>query len=325
MRPQSVSSLLGFIFVTAALLHGQQQLPLTVAPAAQPTADLNTEAGSADSNASPEVDKIAPDRPAPRAVVSESSQIKAAVDVLTNVLQQYRIKGNRSGEAGTLCALANSYNALGQQQKALEMFQEALAIIRVSGTKQDEARTLSHIGDVYRGWGFPDQAVHYYRQAISAYSSTTDTEGRAIAFNNLGVAYLMLRDKRKSQETLSHALAVYRTLSDPHSEGLTLNNLGMVYSTLSNDAQKALDMFQEAMTKLQLGDDKDAQATVLDNIGAVCVKLGNRDLAELSFDHALALFRTVPDAVGEARVLKHLSSLGQSGTVASSRLFPAVK
>ncbi len=51
--------------------------------------------------------------------------------------------GNREAEAETLCALANSYNALHQQQKAVEDYQLALAIWRELGNKDGEATTLA--------------------------------------------------------------------------------------------------------------------------------------------------------------------------------------
>ena len=316
MLSHRIPALFALTVFTAALLRAQQA-PVPASSLTQPAATLPSESDESAPDAS--VDETPLDRPVSKPAISQNSQIRAALDVLTNVLEQYRKSGNRSGEAGTLCAIANSYNALGQQQKAIENFQEALAIIRVSGTKQDEARTLSHMGDVYRGWGFPQEGVRFYRQALAAYSSTNDAEGRAVALNNIGVAFLALRDKKKSLEYLTQALASYRTLDDRHAEGLTLNNLGMVYTATANDPQKALDYFQQAMTKLQLAEeDRDAEATVLDNIGAVCVKLGHKDLAETSFGHALSLFRRVPDAEGEARVLKHLRSLGQSGTLAST-------
>ena len=61
-----------------------------------------------------------------------------------------------------------AYNALHQQQRAVETFQSALDIWRELGDKNGEGTTLAHIGDVYREWGFPDQAIRFYRDALKS-------------------------------------------------------------------------------------------------------------------------------------------------------------
>lgn len=318
IRLRSVTALFAFVLVTGAALRAQE-------PAAPQNSDSPTTSTAAASNAltgagegdSSTGSTVMQEPPSAR------SQIEAALAVLLNVLEKYRKTGDRIGEADTLCAIANSYNAIGQQQRAVEQFQLALAIFRQSSRHVvDQARTLSHIGDVYRGWGFPEQAIHFYRDALAVYAHSDDKVGRTVALNNIGVAYLSLRDKKKSLEYLNQALASYRTQGDRRAVGLTLNNLGMVYNMLANDSQKALDYFQESMTELQLIDDRDSEGVVLDNIGGVCTKLGHKDMAELSFDRALRLFLRVGDADGQARVQRHLRSLGESAVVASKPVNP---
>lgn len=253
---------------------------------------------------------------------SMSAQLQPVLAVLTNVLDQHRRSGNREAEAATLCAIGNSYNALGQQQRAVETFQLALTIYRETANKKGEANALSHIGDVYRGWGFPEQAIHFYRDALQLYGSVGNSQEKAIALNNLGVAYLSLRNKKKSLEYLNQALDAYRAMDDRRAEALALNNIGMAYNSVFNDPQRAFDYFQQAMTKLQLINDRGNQAIVLDNEGAACVKLGKKDMAAISFDRALVLFRETGDARGEARVVKHLNALGEPGPLASAQAGP---
>lgn len=317
MRLQGIPALSAFLLLTGALLQAQQ-------PVTAQDFSSHSISGASDFRTGPGSNESASEIAVTHAIENQNNQIKAALAVLANVLEQYRKSGDHVGEASTLCAMANSYNALGQQQKAIEQFQLALAIFRqTSGHVEDEARTLSHIGDVYRGWGFPEQAVHYYRDALAIYAHIEDSVGKAVALNNVGVAYLALRDKKKSIEYLNQALASYRLLGDRRAVALTLNNLGMVYNTLANDSQKALDYFQQSMTELQLVDDRDSQGVVLDNIGALCTKLGQKEMAEVSFDRAFQLFRRSGDTEGQARVRKHLRMLNESAVVASKALNPA--
>ena len=103
------------------------------------------------------------------------------------MLEQYRQVGNRSAEARALGAIASSYNAIRQQQKAIEVFQAELNLWIALGDEKDEATALAHIGDVYRGWGFFDKAIHFYRDALK---TSTDKLEQAAILNNLGLAYL---------------------------------------------------------------------------------------------------------------------------------------
>lgn len=318
MRPQSTPALFAFVLAAGALLQAQQ-------PGAALKSPTQTIPGATNIQIEPGENESSPEPSVTQAIPSPNSQIKDALAVLTNVLEQYRRSGDRIGEAGTLCAVANSYNALGQQQKAIEQFQLALTIFKqASGHAEDEARTLSHIGDVYREWGFPELSIRFYRDALAIYAHINDTTGKSVALNNLGVAYLSVRDKKKSVEYLNLALASYRASGDRRAIALTLNNLGMAFNMLANDSQKALDYFQQSMTELQLIDDRDSQGVVLDNIGALCIKLGQKEMAELSFDRALQLFRRTRDTEGQARVQKHLRMLNESATIASKPPIPSV-
>jgi tetratricopeptide (TPR) repeat protein len=257
--------------------------------------------------------------PAPAQSPGEAAKTKINenLEVLAKVLADYQKSGNRTGEAGTLCAIGKSYSILHQQQKAIGQFQRALSIYREISDTRGQANTLTQIGDAYRVWGFPQQSLRFYRDALAAYSRAASDADKVITLNNLGVAYLSLRDKKKCLSYFKQALAAYHAIDDQRGEALALNNLGMAYSTLTKDAQKAVASFQEALTRLQLADDHNAEATVLDNMGAVCLNHHRKDIAASSFDRALQLFRETGDAQGQTRVLKHIQILHETGTIAS--------
>jgi tetratricopeptide (TPR) repeat protein len=246
----------------------------------------------------------------------DPARIQDALDALNNVLRRDRESGDRVAEANVLGAIANSENALHQQQKALESLQAELGIWRDLGNQEGRALTLAHMGDVYRGWGFPEQANHFYRDALAIYPPE-DKRGHAATLNNLGLTYFSLRNKKKCLEKLNEALASYRALGDRHGEALALSNLGSTYNFLVNDPQKALEMFQEAVTKLELVEDRSSEANALDNMGVVWLNLRKPEMASLSFQHAITLFRAVGDAQGEAAVRRHMEALDQPGTIAS--------
>ena len=248
-----------------------------------------------------------------------AKQLRPAVEVLTSVLEQYKKSGNRDAQASTLCALGSSYNAAGQRQKAIEEYQQALALYREIGDKTGEVKALSHLGDAYRGWGFPGMAVRFYREALQGYSQVDDRPGRAIALNNLGVTYLSLRDKKKSLEFLNLALAAYHEAGDSHGEALAFINIGAVDTMLAHDPEKALEMLQQAVSKLEPMNDRGNQADAFEMMGVVWSGLRKQELAEANFKRALGIYRELHDAKGEASVLKQMRSRGVGEDVAYGR------
>jgi len=246
-------------------------------------------------------------------------QIKSSLEALNGVLERYRKVGNREGEAHTLGAIASSYNALRQQQKAVEIFQAELNLWRALGDKKNEGTTLAHIGDVYREWGFPDQAIHFYRDALKANPDSPDQKEKAAIFNNMGLAYFALHDKKKCVEYLDQSLADYRAVQDRQGEARALTNLGSTYRFLINDPHKALDYFQRAVTELELLNDRSTEASALELMGGVWMKLQKQDMAVESFHRALFLYERAGNVRGEASVRRQLSAVDDTETIASAR------
>ena len=252
------------------------------------------------------------------AVAGNSAHIRDALASMESILQQSRASGDRKGEANTLSAMANSHNALHQQQKAVEEFQAAREIWSQLGDKDHEATMTAHIGDVYRLWGFPEQASRYYADALATYPAD-DKAGRGATLNNISLTYFALNNRKRCFESLNQALDIFRELQDRRSEALALANLGTAYIYLMNDPMKAVDFLQQAITRLELLNDRDSEAGALDKIGIAWHNLGKSEMAGLSFQHALELFHQVGDTQGEAAVQKHMRTLGEQQVQASSR------
>ena len=311
--PLSVPAVVAFVLLAAPMLHAQQlrsssneppSLPTTVATPPSPLLRIP----SLRSDAAPSKATIAAQTVAER---------EFAVKALTDFVEKYRQAGDRSAEAHTLSALGSSYINLHQYQKALEQFQSALTIWRDLGNKEFEASSLAHIGDVYRQWGFPDHATGFYRDSLKFYQEDSNSVDGAVVMNNLGLTYILLGDGRKSVEYLDKALKFYRAKQDRRGEALALANLASAFGFVMNDPHKALDFFQESITKLELLDDRAAEANTLELSGVIWMRLGKPDMAKLTFQHALALYGALRDAKGEASAERHMAMIGQHNTVAS--------
>jgi len=260
-----------------------------------------------------------PDAATPlRQTVNPPNSIQAALTALETLLAKTRQAGDRRAEANLLDAIATSYNALGQRQKAVEQYQAARVLWHGSGDNQHEATTVAHIGDVYRNWGFPEQANRYYRDALTIYPPA-DKSGRGATLNNLSLTYFSLNNRKKCLESLNEALGIFRDLRDRRGEALALVNLGAAYTFLAHDPLKAIGFLQQGITRLELLDDRDSEAGALDKMGVAWHLIGKSEMAGLSFQHALMLFHAAGDASGEAAVRKHMLALSENQPQASIR------
>lgn len=319
MRQQSLPPLtlcfaVSLVFVTPCKLHAQ---PSRVAldETTDPTAPLSSPNGSTSNPAAPSLSEDGSDFLPGTSKTVSAMQINSSIEALNRLLAQYRQVGNRSAEARALGAIASSYNAIRQQQKAIEVFQAELNLWIALGDKKNEATTLAHIGDVYRGWGFFDKAIHFYRDALK---TSTDKLEQAAILNNLGLAFFALRDKKKCVEYLDQSLTAYRAIQSRTGEARTLTNLGSTYGFLINDSHKAIDYFQEAITKLELVNDRSTEADALELMGCVWIKLQKQDMAVQSFQRALFLYERAGNVKGMASVRKQLSALSDGEAIASA-------
>ena len=291
------------LLFSCALPYAQQPNSLNEANA--PLRSMNVDAGGA--TLAETSSALAPVQP--HSLTESTAQIAPVVEVLSKLLGQYRKSGNRDGEANILCALGNSYNAMGQQQKAIEQFQLAADIYRSTGDHKGEGNALSHLGGTYRNWGFPDLGIRFFHQSLDAFSHTDDKHGRAVALNNLGVTYLMLKNKRKALDYLNQAREGYRDAGDLHGEALAIINIGATLDFLGHDPQKALTYFEDAVSRLEAQKDVLNEADAFELIGLTWAGLHRNDTAESSYQRSLALYRQVGNPKGEASVEKHLRQL----------------
>jgi tetratricopeptide (TPR) repeat protein len=62
--------------------------------------------------------------------------------------------------------MALVYDAIGQRERALELYEQALPMLREVGDRVGEARTLNNMGEVYRMTGQPERALMLYEQTL---------------------------------------------------------------------------------------------------------------------------------------------------------------
>jgi CHAT domain-containing protein/tetratricopeptide (TPR) repeat protein len=242
-----------------------------------------------------------------------AESLKRAIAKYEEALGQYRVAGDRSGEAATLYNIGLVYDSLGEKQRALDCYNQALALMRAAGDRGGEATTLTSLGIVYDSLGEKLKALDYHNQALLLMRAVGDRRGEASTLNNLASVYVALGEKQKALDYFNQALPIRRAVGDRGGEAATLNNLASVYAALG-EKQRALDHYNQALTLIRAVGNRWREAYVLSGLGFVYNELGERQRALDYYNQALPLLRAVGDREGEAITLNHLgfaySSLG---------------
>jgi CHAT domain-containing protein/tetratricopeptide (TPR) repeat protein len=237
---------------------------------------------------------------------------RSSIGDFESAISGWRATGEKGMEATALTRLANVYQTLGEQQKALDYYNQALVIRRALGSKREEANTLNNIGIIYKTLGEPQKAFLNYQRALLLRRAVRDSEGEAVTLHNIAAVYMLLGEPQKALDTYSQALRLRRAVADRSGEAMTLDSLGTLYEGLGNP-EKALSYYDQALILARGVGNRREEAKILNNIGLIYASSGDGRRALDYYDQARSLRRSDSgDRLAEVEVLKNLGSLSKS-------------
>jgi tetratricopeptide (TPR) repeat protein len=166
-------------------------------------------------------------------------QTARAIELFEQVLAIARETGNRQGEGAALGNLASCYGELGQTARAIDLFEQALAIDRETGDREGEATDLGNLGNRYAELGQITRAIELYEQALAIARETGDRQGEARHLGNLGSRYADLGQIPRAIDLYKQALAIARQIGYRYSETAYLSGLAQVHGDLGSWDQGA--------------------------------------------------------------------------------------
>jgi len=193
----------------------------------------------------------------------------------------------------------------GKWQEIIAWGQKALQTASASGNPETQARVHQWIGNAYSHSGQHRLALEHYRSALEIVRQTgTNREyfQRAILMN-LGNAHAYLGDYRQAIVSYEEALVLIRQSRDQKLECRCLLNLGNVLA--QQDAEKARDHFEQALSLARKIGDRQAEASTLGNM-ANLVEDVSRQVEYLQ--EALRISRNIGDVQSEIRWLGNLGN-----------------
>lgn len=234
-------------------------------------------------------------------------QPQKALELYQQALSIMQEIDNREGEAAILNNMALVYRANGQLQKALELYQQTLPIMREVDNREGEAATLNNIALVHQTMGKLQEAFRLYQQAVPILREVGNRVGEAATLNNMAAVYTAEKKFQDALQLYEQILPIRREMRNKMGEATTLNDIGLVYQYMEQP-QKALQHFEQALAIRREVGDRAGEATSLLNIGA---HYGIKQPQEaLQFYlQALPIMREVSNRAGEATTLHHLASV----------------
>lgn len=225
-------------------------------------------------------------------------ETQTAIDLLGQALSIARESGDRQNEAEALAGLGFAYGRTGETQKAIESFNESLPILRATGNREGEGLALALLGFVYlTGLDLANFNIGNFFKAKDAFTRAL-TIAREIgnpvieaqALN--GLSALSLDNPLQALDYLTQSLSLSRKAGNRGGEADALNHLGFAYF-LSNEPQKSIESFSEALKIYRAFNDRQSEATALINLAWVEKTEGQLIEARAHTEAALTIFESL--------------------------------
>ncbi len=171
-----------------------------------------------------------------------------AMELYLKSIEIDRSSGNLKSEAVSLGNLGALYHQQGDFSAAMEAYQKALELGRGIGSKEIQARNLGNIALLYQLRGEREKALASQLQKLSIEQMMGYKRGQAVTLGNIGAWYAESAEFERAVEYYEQALAIIRELNLSSEVPRLLMNMGLARQ-YKGDIQEALALLSEAVGK----------------------------------------------------------------------------
>jgi len=228
-----------------------------------------------------------------------------ALDCYRQALAIFRESKHRNREGLTLLNIGLSYQNLQQYEKAIDHYEQALPILHEERNRAYEGVALYYLSLAYYYLARYEKVIEYAEQALTIYRELKNRLGELNALTTLGECYNWVGRSEKAIEYLEPALAISRELKNRAGEASALYQLGVTYRKLSR-YQKAIEYLEPALAMSREVKNRGLEGDVLGELGVVYSNLGNNEKSIEYLEPALVISRELKHSGVEANVLTNL-------------------
>ena len=204
--------------------------------------------------------------------------------------------------------IAESYNELGDAEKAIELSLKGLAVIEKAGAPELKQDTYDNLLRIYFTRLEYDKAIEYGTKSVQIARDLKAPARIASSLFNLSYAYNMNKEYDRAINAAKEVIALCKVTGDERVEAYGLSNLCDTYLKL-NKIPLALDYELKALELSRKVENKDIEATALDGL-AMCY-LQQKDYAKsLAYaQEAIKIKESLGDLGGKINTTKILADI----------------
>ncbi|VXD17543.1 Tetratricopeptide TPR_1 repeat-containing protein [Planktothrix serta PCC 8927] len=208
----------------------------------------------------------------------QAGDFSEAVTILKQAIHDFKIQGNKQGQAIALSNLSLVFEKLGQLQTAYSYITESLNLLthpEFPHSPKILAQSLEIRGQLELEMGSSEQALRSWKQAANIYEGINDSIAKIRIQINMAQAQQTLGMYRQAKATLEQVEDNLQTQPDSLMKAIALRSLGNVLQ-LVGDLETALIVLQKSQEIAEnLQSPTEVSATLL-SLGNTQKALGNR-------------------------------------------------
>ena len=204
--------------------------------------------------------------------------------------------------------LGVAYLRLGKFPMALSSFQRQLEEARFLGCPLAESNSLNNLGIVYGELEDFEISNQMHREALAIYQSIGFDHRVATMYNNIQINYRYMGEINLAYQYVASALDLSRQIENDRLSFHVFSSAGLTYSTFEQP-EKALEVLQEGLHKLENGKNHLSIAQMKYEIGRVQDRLGQDATAKRYFEEALDALEKSGSLIDVAKVHQSLADL----------------
>ena len=220
-----------------------------------------------------------------------------AREIFTSALKQAEELGDKVGMGNNLNGIGTVHHEKGDLDRALDYYGRSLATAKELGDKRGMGATLNNLGTVYGNKGDLDRALDYYGRSLAIAKELGDKRGMGYSLNNIGTVHLNKGDLDRALDYYGRSLAIREELGDEFGMGMSLGSIGTVHGN-KGDLDRALDYYGRSLAIREELGDKRGMGYGLNNIGIVHVKRSKYGKAKKYLEKSLSIQKGIGLGVG---------------------------
>ena len=203
-----------------------------------------------------------------------TSDLREALKLVNQALDQLRDVGDKQGEATALDIKAVTYWRLGSFDLALEHSFECLELSAKVGDRRGEGWAKHNLGAIYLEVGDLEQAIRWFNAGGEVFAEIDYTPGRLRALSGLGEVYFEKGDFSTALEHHQACLDGSAAVDLPLFTVGASREIGRCYRELGQP-DRAMEYFNRSVDAFELVDHRETKADTLTDLALLCAELGD--------------------------------------------------